>query len=140
MLGHRGKGRVQRPTWRIGRLFSSSSSSAIAALSSAIEKKDRFKSRGELFEEIERAVLKPLSAASFEYAEWKSAKVHPDYLLGAAPADRAHPSRCGLLIEWSRSSTITSVSPVMCVARSSSAEPAKPTPQHSNIRGSTYYQ
>ncbi|RWD24156.1 MAG: IS21 family transposase, partial [Mesorhizobium sp.] len=36
-------------------------------------------SRRELFEEIERAALKPLPAAPFEYAEWKSAKVHPDY-------------------------------------------------------------
>ncbi|MER9833307.1 IS21 family transposase, partial [Mesorhizobium sp. M0134] len=36
-------------------------------------------SRRELFEEIERAALRPLPAAPFEYAEWKSAKVHPDY-------------------------------------------------------------
>lgn len=37
------------------------------------------KSRRELFEEVERAALKPLPAVPFEYAEWKSAKVHPDY-------------------------------------------------------------
>ena len=37
------------------------------------------KSRRELFEEIERAALAPLPPAPFEYAEWKSAKVHPDY-------------------------------------------------------------
>ena len=37
------------------------------------------KSRRELFEEIERSALKPLPAHPFEYAEWKSAKVHPDY-------------------------------------------------------------
>ncbi|OEC99674.1 IS21 family transposase [Rhizobium sp. YK2] len=37
------------------------------------------KSRRELFEEIERAALKPLPVMPFEYAEWKSAKVHPDY-------------------------------------------------------------
>jgi transposase len=37
------------------------------------------KSRRELFEEIERAALAPLPATPFEYAEWKSAKVHPDY-------------------------------------------------------------
>jgi transposase len=37
------------------------------------------KSRRELFEEIERAALKPLPQTPFEYAEWKSAKVHPDY-------------------------------------------------------------
>ncbi|SDI13180.1 Transposase [Mesorhizobium muleiense] len=52
------------------------------------------KSRRELFEEIERAALRPLPAAPFEYAEWKTAKVHPDYrqdlLLGAASADRPH--------------------------------------------------
>jgi len=55
------------------------------------------KSRREMFEEIERAALSPLPLAPFEYAEWKSAKVHPDYhvevdrtfLLGAARADRA---------------------------------------------------
>jgi transposase len=37
------------------------------------------RSRRELFEEIERSALKPLPAHPFEYAEWKSAKVHPDY-------------------------------------------------------------
>jgi transposase len=37
------------------------------------------RSRRELFEEIERAALKPLPATPFEYAEWKSSKVHPDY-------------------------------------------------------------
>lgn len=37
------------------------------------------KSRGDLFEEIERTALSPLPPAPFEYAEWKSAKVHPDY-------------------------------------------------------------
>lgn len=37
------------------------------------------KSRRQLFEEIERAALAPLPAAPFEYAEWKAAKVHPDY-------------------------------------------------------------
>jgi transposase len=37
------------------------------------------KSRRQLFEEIERAALAPLPATPFEYAEWKSAKVHPDY-------------------------------------------------------------
>lgn len=33
------------------------------------------KSRRELFEEIERAALRPLPATPFEYAEWRSAKV-----------------------------------------------------------------
>jgi hypothetical protein len=37
------------------------------------------KSRRQLFEETERASLAPLPSAPFEYAEWKSAKVHPDY-------------------------------------------------------------
>ena len=37
------------------------------------------KSRRVLFEEIERAALAPLPAVPFEYAEWKTAKVHPDY-------------------------------------------------------------
>ena len=37
------------------------------------------KSRRQLFEEIERAALAPLPSEPFEYAEWKSAKVHPDY-------------------------------------------------------------
>ncbi len=37
------------------------------------------RSRREMFEEIERAALRPLPAAPFEYAEWKTAQVHPDY-------------------------------------------------------------
>lgn len=37
------------------------------------------KSRRELFEEIERQALAPLPAVPFEYSEWKTAKVHPDY-------------------------------------------------------------
>ncbi|MGY4501395.1 hypothetical protein ACVWYH_005326 [Bradyrhizobium sp. GM24.11] len=37
------------------------------------------KSRRELFEESERAALRPLPADPFEYAEWKTAKVHPDH-------------------------------------------------------------
>ena len=37
------------------------------------------KSRRQLFEEIERAALAPLPSEPFEYAEWKTAKVHPDY-------------------------------------------------------------
>lgn len=37
------------------------------------------KSRRQLFEEVERGALAPLPATPFEYAEWKSAKVHPDY-------------------------------------------------------------
>lgn len=41
------------------------------------------KSRRQLFEEIEKAALKPLPAAPFEYAEWKTAKVHPDYHIEA---------------------------------------------------------
>ena len=37
------------------------------------------KSRRELFETIEREALRPLPDTPFEYAEWKSVKVHPDY-------------------------------------------------------------
>ncbi len=37
------------------------------------------KSRREMFEAIERDALAPLPATVFEYAEWKTAKVHPDY-------------------------------------------------------------
>lgn len=37
------------------------------------------KSRRQLFEEIERDPLSPLPSEPFEYAEWKTAKVHPDY-------------------------------------------------------------
>jgi len=36
-------------------------------------------SRRAPFEEIERSALAPLAAERFEYAEWKRAKVHPDY-------------------------------------------------------------
>jgi len=41
------------------------------------------RSRRELFEEIERPALSPLPEAPFEYAEWKRAKVHPDYRIEA---------------------------------------------------------
>lgn len=37
------------------------------------------KSRRAIFEDIERSALAPLPAAPFEYAEWKTARVHPDY-------------------------------------------------------------
>ncbi|MBD1549751.1 IS21 family transposase [Roseibium aggregatum] len=37
------------------------------------------RSRRELFEEIECPALSPLPDTPFEYAEWKRAKVHPDY-------------------------------------------------------------
>ena len=37
------------------------------------------KSRRQVFEGIERAALAPLPRTPFEYAEWKTAKVHPDY-------------------------------------------------------------
>ena len=37
------------------------------------------KSRRQVFEEIERVALAPLPSEPFEYAEWKMAKVHPDY-------------------------------------------------------------
>ncbi|MBP2444790.1 transposase [Rhizobium leguminosarum] len=37
------------------------------------------KSRRALFDEVERSELKPLPSTPFEYAEWKTAKVHPDY-------------------------------------------------------------
>lgn len=37
------------------------------------------KSRRALFDEVERSQLKPLPTTPFEYAEWKSAKIHPDY-------------------------------------------------------------
>lgn len=37
------------------------------------------KSRRALFEDIERSALASLPAAPFEYAEWKTARVHPDY-------------------------------------------------------------
>jgi transposase len=36
-------------------------------------------SRRELFEKLERAVLKPLPATRFAYGEWKKARVHIDY-------------------------------------------------------------
>ena len=41
------------------------------------------KSRRELFDEIERSALAPLPAIPFEYSEWKSARVHPDYHIEA---------------------------------------------------------
>ncbi|WP_425351783.1 Mu transposase domain-containing protein [Mesorhizobium mediterraneum] len=200
-------------------------------------------SRRELFEEIERAALKPLPATPFEYAEWKTAKVHPDYhvevdktfysvphrpgaahppdveifhdhqrvashvrrsqrsghvtvnthmpkahqryanttpanLIGRAARigpnaailvermlrDRPHPEQgyraaMGILslsprygrerteAACERALLINAITYASITAilksgldRASSAEPAKPTPPHANIRGSTYYQ
>jgi transposase len=37
------------------------------------------KSRRAIFEAIERDALAPLPSTPYEYAEWKTAKVHPDY-------------------------------------------------------------
>ena len=37
------------------------------------------KSRRELFDALERPALKALPPAPYQYAEWKRAKVHPDY-------------------------------------------------------------
>ena len=37
------------------------------------------RSRRDLFDEIERPALRTLPSEPFEYAEWKQAKVHPDY-------------------------------------------------------------
>jgi len=37
------------------------------------------RSRRDLFDEIERPALRELPPEPFEYAEWKQAKVHPDY-------------------------------------------------------------
>ena len=36
-------------------------------------------SRAQLFEELDRPALKPLPAVPFTFAEWKIARVHPDY-------------------------------------------------------------
>jgi transposase len=36
-------------------------------------------SRAKLFEEVERPALKPIPATPFPFAEWKIARVHPDY-------------------------------------------------------------
>jgi len=35
--------------------------------------------RARLFQEADRPALKPLPASPFEFAEWKAARVHPDY-------------------------------------------------------------
>jgi hypothetical protein len=41
-------------------------------------------SRRALFESVERAALRPLSAADYEYAEWRFARVNLDYHVEAA--------------------------------------------------------
>lgn len=41
------------------------------------------KSRRAIFEEIERTALATLPTSVFEYAEWKTARVHPDYHIEA---------------------------------------------------------
>ena len=42
------------------------------------------RSRRDLFEEIERSALRELPSEPFEYAEWKRAKIHPDYHIDVA--------------------------------------------------------
>jgi len=37
------------------------------------------RSRRDLFEKIERPALRDLPPEPFEYAEWKRARIHPDY-------------------------------------------------------------
>jgi transposase len=51
------------------------------------------KSRHQLFDEIEREALAPLPPTFFEYAEWKPAKVHPDYHVEADKAFYSVPHR-----------------------------------------------
>ena len=41
-------------------------------------------SRSRLFEELDRPALRPLPAESYEYAEWKQARVHIDYHVAVA--------------------------------------------------------
>ncbi len=63
------------------------------------------KSRRQLFEEIERVALAPLPGVPFEYAEWKSAKVHPDYHVDVDKTSRSRETRNLLLgaasVDWS---------------------------------------
>jgi transposase len=51
------------------------------------------KSRRELFETIERPALKPLPAEPYRYAEWKRARVAPDYHIEIAGHYYSVPSR-----------------------------------------------
>jgi transposase len=51
------------------------------------------KSRRELLEEIERPALKPLPAEPYRYAEWKRARVAPDYHIEIASHYYSVPSR-----------------------------------------------
>ena len=41
------------------------------------------RSRRELFDAVEREALAPLPVRPFEYAEWKSSKLHLDYHIEA---------------------------------------------------------
>jgi transposase len=51
------------------------------------------KSRRELFDTIERAALKPLPSEPYRYAEWKRARVAPDYHIEVAAHYYSVPSR-----------------------------------------------
>ncbi len=86
------------------------------------------KSRRQLFEEIERAALALLPATPFEYAEWKTAKVHPDYHVEVDKTFYSVPHRliaagwmCGSPIAPSRSSSTMSVLPATSVVPSAVA-------------------
>lgn len=95
------------------------------------------KSRRELFEEIERAALRPLPATPFEYAEWRSAKVHPDYHVEVDKTFYSVPHRLiGRTVQVRLTHRVveifhdTSASPAMSVARNAPAmSPSTPTCQ-----------
>ncbi|MEY9138748.1 transposase [Bradyrhizobium diazoefficiens] len=82
------------------------------------------KSRRQLFEEIERTALAPLPSEPFEYAEWKTAKVHPDYHVEVDKTFYSVPHRLiGRQVDVRLTYRaveirITRVSPAMCAAPS----------------------
>lgn len=83
----RDKGKVEGAVliverWILARLTLADLNAAIAVLLEDLNNRPMRhvgQSRRALFEEIERSALAPLPAERFEYAEWKRAKVHPDY-------------------------------------------------------------
>ncbi len=81
-----------------------------------------------MFEEIERDALAPLPSEPFEYAEWKTAKVHPDYHVEVDKTFYSVPHRLigrrvdvRLTYRAVEISRITRVSPAMCAALSAAA-------------------
>jgi len=98
-------------------------------------------SRRSVFEQTERATLRPLPAARYELAEWKTAKVNIDYTTGPTHRPKSHQQH----LDWTPSRLVAwGASIGEATARVLPPEtdpPALHLPAtHEHVRGAAYYQ